>query len=273
MDDGKGMKAAVEMALDAASDEAAACVQLPLLPSDELAGLPADAMGRARALREGKRGPGRPAGARNRKTEDFARFLLSRHASPLQVMAETYSRPVQDLAAELGCSVAEAFKLQLLAARELAPYLHGKMPVAVDLNTNVPVLNLVLPGGQGVQNQSVDFQGLIDVTPGRLGCVNSDASPESLESRDFPPSDHSIADQTPGQAEAAAQADQAGKIQGTPPMPPSAAPLFAHDPRRTHAEIPEPQAPGPLNSPEQGQGQGAGPQTSTAQGVGAEGDQ
>ena len=59
--------------------------------------------------------------------------MLAKHRSPLEVLAEAYSRPVKELATELGCDVLDAYKIQLLAAKELAPYIHQKMPVAVDV--------------------------------------------------------------------------------------------------------------------------------------------
>ena len=79
-----------------------------------------------------KRGRGRPEGARNKRTQEVADYLLSRYRSPLEVLAETYSLPVEVLAQKLGCTRYEAKKLQLAAADKLAPYLHQKQPVAID---------------------------------------------------------------------------------------------------------------------------------------------
>ena len=60
-------------------------------------------------------------------------------------MAKTYSRPVEVLAAELECSKAEAYALQIKAAAELLPYVEGKMPVQVDVTSGgLPVM--ILPG-------------------------------------------------------------------------------------------------------------------------------
>jgi hypothetical protein len=81
-----------------------------------------------------QKGVGRPAGSRNKRTQEWTEYLLSRFRSPLLVLAETYSRPVADLAAELGVTRAEAFALQLAAAKELAPYLHQRQPLAVNLD-------------------------------------------------------------------------------------------------------------------------------------------
>lgn len=85
----------------------------------------------------GESGPkgGRPAGARNRRTQEWVDFILRQYRSPLMVLAETYSRPVEELAHLLGCDRLEAFKAQQAAAIALAPYLHQRQPMAVELQT------------------------------------------------------------------------------------------------------------------------------------------
>lgn len=90
---------------------------------------------------------GRPAGSVARKTAEWAAFLLSRYRSPLVVMAETYSRPTRDLAEELGCTPLEAFELQQRAAAELAPYVHAKQPIGLQLGDGpeAPVVLAVSP--------------------------------------------------------------------------------------------------------------------------------
>lgn len=100
---------------------------------------------------------GRPAGARNRSTEEWARFLLSRSQSPLVVLAEIYSRPVAELTRELQALASEqkkavwcdgvvvgyeavhinpldVLKLQMQAAQALAPYLHKQQPKAIEVD-------------------------------------------------------------------------------------------------------------------------------------------
>jgi hypothetical protein len=91
------------------------------------------------------RGRGRPVGARNKRTEEVRSYLLSRYSHPLEVLAQIYSRPVDHLAAELGCTKKEAAFLQVRAAAEVAPFLEGKMPVSIDLTTRGD-FNLLIPG-------------------------------------------------------------------------------------------------------------------------------
>lgn len=96
-----------------------------------------------------KRGPGRPPGAKNKSTEEWTRYILSRYPSPLLALAEVYSRSLTDLATELlgyagaasgakltYAQVVELLKLQLGAAKELAPYMHQKQPMALQGGEN-----------------------------------------------------------------------------------------------------------------------------------------
>jgi hypothetical protein len=112
--------------------------QLPLLPAALAEATAAEAAGEV-----ARRGPGRPPGARNRRTDEWVDYLLGRYRSPLVVLAETYSRPVEVLAAELGCTREDAFKIQIEAASRLAPYLHQKQPLAVNVNAQ-GVVQLVI---------------------------------------------------------------------------------------------------------------------------------
>lgn len=77
---------------------------------------------------------GRPAGSVARKTAEWQAYMLGRYRSPLIALAELYSRTVEELAQDLGCTKLEAFDRQLKAAIELAPYIHSKMPAAVQLD-------------------------------------------------------------------------------------------------------------------------------------------
>lgn len=98
---------------------------------------------------QGSRPGGRPRGAINRKTADWQAFMLARYRSPLLVMAETFSRPLGELAQVLGCTPLEAFHLQMKAAAELAPYLHSKMPTAIQLD-GAPVAGITIAITPGI---------------------------------------------------------------------------------------------------------------------------
>lgn len=105
-----------------------------------------------RAVAEARKA-GRPKGARNKRTEEFRRQILAMAPHPALALARAYARPVETLAAELGCSKLEAFREQRQCAAELLPYVEGKMPVKVDLDVRAGVtieiesLDRALDGG------------------------------------------------------------------------------------------------------------------------------
>lgn len=129
-----GERAAVEAVLAATEDDDA----------DEQLGLfaePLTAEGQ-RKLPE-RRGPGRPPGARNKRTERTIAWLMSRHRDPRQVLLEIAEANVGDLAALLSCSLHEALQEKRLAAIGVLPYVAQKQPLAVDVtNRQVVYLNI-----------------------------------------------------------------------------------------------------------------------------------
>lgn len=127
-------------------------------PIEQLALLPLQEPGKVVPPSLGKplpapRGAGRPAGSQNNSTKEWTNFILSRYTSPLIAMAETYSRSVHDLAAELGCSRLEAYKLQHAAKVGLAPYLHKRQPLEVETN-GAPLMGLQINMGNFQASQS-----------------------------------------------------------------------------------------------------------------------
>lgn len=139
-----GLTAALERVEGEIKPRVPSAVQTPLFPAELLDDLPGDSTKRDIGLRQ--RGPGRPKGALNRKTEDWADYLLNRYSSPLVGLAEICSRRVLDLAAELRCKPLEALAIQLRAMAELAPYLHGKKPVEIAFKGALPVFVFGDPG-------------------------------------------------------------------------------------------------------------------------------
>ncbi|MCF6216820.1 MAG: hypothetical protein L3J58_11705 [Emcibacter sp.] len=145
----KGISAAVADILKTSVSlaEGDMCEQ-PTLPLIET-GADAEGMALAKGARSG---PGRPKGSKNKSSEEWAEHILNQYRSPLIFLAETYNRPVGLLAAELKCDRLEAFKIQLAAAKDLAPYVHQKQPQALDLGGEKGLVPLVL----GI---SADFSG------------------------------------------------------------------------------------------------------------------
>lgn len=109
---------------------------------------------------KGKSGPqgGRPLGAVNKSTDAWARYLLGQHRSPLSVLANIMSQPLDQLHAQLQAMAdkhatlvvgetgqervvgairvdpLQVLKLQKDAAVALAPYLHKQQPKAVEVS-------------------------------------------------------------------------------------------------------------------------------------------
>ena len=115
--------------------------QLALWPSAAELGIVGD------EERAERRGPGRPAGSRNRTTEQFVQFIRANYRDPRLFLAEVYNRPVEELARQLGCKRDEALKLQITAANDLAPYVAQKQPLAVQVSAaGIVTLNILMPG-------------------------------------------------------------------------------------------------------------------------------
>jgi len=96
-----------------------------------------------------QRKAGRPPGARNRRQEDVARWVVEQLGDPLVRQAAIAAMPVEELAARLGCSVYEAFQEQRLAAALVLPYVHQRQAIAVDVR-NTKVVHLTIVEGVSV---------------------------------------------------------------------------------------------------------------------------
>lgn len=117
--------------------------------------------GRLAVLREARRG--RPPGARNKRTDDYARLLLSHGrdpgitmitiaSTPPEVLMENSRRTVTKvlkdgrvITFEETMSYQEALSLIMRAAEGAQPYINSKKPVAIDMSFN-GVADLVIEG-------------------------------------------------------------------------------------------------------------------------------
>lgn len=82
--------------------------------------------------RQGK--GGRKKGSLNRRNADFRKLILASGGHPGVFLQRVYDRPVEQLAAELGCTKKEALDRQIRCAGELLPFVEGKMPATVNLS-------------------------------------------------------------------------------------------------------------------------------------------
>lgn len=136
-----GLAAGFDLAMEAAGGEPVAPSQLGLFGAEIV---DPDGVGDARPV-SGAKG-GRPPGARNRRSEEWCRWLLTRFRSPLIGMAELASADPIELATLLRCPPLEAARLMLQAQTSLAPYLHERRPQALEL-PNGAGFTLILNSG------------------------------------------------------------------------------------------------------------------------------
>lgn len=154
----------------------------------------ADALASHDPKKAAKRGRGRPKGARNRKTQDFAAWYDAQgYKDPLQMQAEFMSadpvgiqaffckheRTLKAIGKKTGKAVpslGEIVKEQLACARDIAPYLHGKAPVRLVVeDERLPILVINSGTNQLDQARTVAAQKglsvgrpLLDVTPNKI---------------------------------------------------------------------------------------------------------
>lgn len=104
-------------------------------------------------LAEARKRAGRKPGSRNRRTDDFARYILQFGQHPAITMMQIQATPAEVLVersaamdpAKRRLSYGDAQALRIRCAEGLLPYIEGKKPVAVDISVNGDY-NLLIPG-------------------------------------------------------------------------------------------------------------------------------
>lgn len=139
-----GLAGVVAQAMAEAPPIVADAVQLPLIDVGMVEAERAAGVTIGQAV-ENVRRAGRPKGAMNKRTGALRDYILNQFQHPAVALAQAYSRPVDMLAAELGCTKLEAFTVQVRAAGELLPYIESKMPVAVGIDQR-GTIQLVIHG-------------------------------------------------------------------------------------------------------------------------------
>lgn len=120
------------------------------------------------------KGKGRPRGAINIKTKDFERYYLAMgYRDPLKAMAEFLTADPVALMAwfekhepkkKLRPSLYRIIREQHQMARDLAPYLHGKKPVQVEIiDERLPTLIVDLGTNQLADARSIAAQRAMSV--------------------------------------------------------------------------------------------------------------
>lgn len=144
-------------------DQAAGDARLPMPPRD-----PA------------RNGPGRPAGARGRRTEAVATYLVSRFGDPLEGLMSMAMKPTGQLIDEVKAiakahgvkagdvSVMEALRFQRGALEALLPYIHAKRaPEDGKGDVVTPVLNIGRFDQAPGMSKGLSAEDFIDVTPAK----------------------------------------------------------------------------------------------------------
>lgn len=114
-----------------------------------------------------RRGPGRPPGSRNKRTERMVQWLLSHHRDPRErLLAVTDMHPA-DLAALLGCKMLEAVQEQRLCAQAVLPFIAQRQPLAIDVTNRSVVYLTINEGGQvGADSQGIGLTAsILDLEP------------------------------------------------------------------------------------------------------------
>jgi hypothetical protein len=145
-------------------------------------GLPGGA--RAGKLLSSRRGPGRPKGARNIRTETVAVALIERYGDPLEADVAIGTMPLGELITEmrtiasdrglkLEASVMDLARWQRDCRGQAMPYLHSRRATTDDKGVPVtPVIAFgradrvtINAGSRSIEDVEAN-QGVIDVTPG-----------------------------------------------------------------------------------------------------------
>jgi hypothetical protein len=143
-------KAAVQGAIEAQRPLSAPSQQMALAP--ELAPEP-------------ERGPGRPAGRRNRRTADLIGYLEAQDALPGIALAKVVKGGPEQLARDLGVDRQTAFARWLAVCEALMPYAHPRLAqIQLDATVNdASRLHLLAvlgePGGLELEGEAEAFDG------------------------------------------------------------------------------------------------------------------
>lgn len=171
----KGRKAEIETAAEALGGDDAVDQLGLALAAPEVA--VADVLNEPAAAIAVRRGRGRPPGARNRRTSEMVAYVERVLGEPLLVKAiRIVGADVRLLAKGLGCTRIEAAKLQVQVLLGALPYLHQRLPLAVDVQARQAVSLAVNVGFDEGGVASLDAavkraSTVLDLLPGEPGGI------------------------------------------------------------------------------------------------------
>ena len=142
--------------------------------------------GELAVLAEARKGGGRKLGSRNRRTEDFRKYILSFGRHPAITLMEIANTPPEVLVARSKAmdppkkrmDYGAAQSLRVRCAEGLLPYVESKMPVAVDFTAEGD-FNLIIPGFNVSEKDAAELaagQFVLDAEYSEIGEDDDDAA-------------------------------------------------------------------------------------------------
>lgn len=148
-----------------------------------------------------RRGPGRPAGARNIRTEQTARVIVARYGDPLIASAAIGNMPLDQLVTFIrkvasdcglvvgkGVGVFDLLRFQAECRRDVMPFIHAKRaPVDEEGEVRLPMLGIVAPGGSyatGGVDRGASIEDAIDVVANQGVTTDDEAKSHDEKSHD-----------------------------------------------------------------------------------------
>lgn len=98
-----------------------------------------------------RRGPGRPRGSRNRRSEDLIQWLLRGYRHPLQELMDAIALGPPGLAEAWQIRRADAAALWARLVAEALPYFESRKPVALQVDTRAIALHVHALEAEGEQ--------------------------------------------------------------------------------------------------------------------------
>lgn len=114
-------------------------------------------------LQEARR-RGRPKGVRNRRTDDFRKYILGFGQHPAVTLMQIQSTPAEVLVERSAAmdppkrrmTIGDAEQLRVRCAESLLPYIEGKQPVRVDMSFS-GVADLIIEGVTHTSDEMADI--------------------------------------------------------------------------------------------------------------------
>jgi hypothetical protein len=143
---------------DMAADELERLTTERQLALGDMIGLPKSEERRAAVTRR----PGRPPGARNRRSETVAQWIRDQVGDVLLQQAIVACMPVDVLVAA-GLSLEKAFEERRLAATVVLPFVEMRQPLAVNVAHRQVVQLTIVDAGEGAGPMVEDAQDIVTI--------------------------------------------------------------------------------------------------------------